>query len=90
MSEIDESAAVVELTKVHDELKVLALTLSSVRVIDPHELSKELNDHISKIRPFLERSQELFDKQPELLEDINHLAHTCLKMAVLREGLEKK
>lgn len=77
-----------QLTAVKEELKVLAISLSSVRVIDPHEMSKELNDHTAKIRPFLLEAHKLSSKENDLLEEINHLAQTCLKMAEVRQRFE--
>lgn len=77
-----------QLAAVKEELKVLAIALSSVRVIDPHEMSKELNDHLAKIRPFLLETHMLSSKENDLLEEINHLAQTCLKMAEVRQRFE--
>lgn len=77
-----------QLAAVHEELKVLAISLSSIRVIDPHEMSKELNDHIANTRTLILESPKLSAKESKLLEEINELAQTCIKMAKVRRSLE--
>ncbi|PVH15691.1 uncharacterized protein CXQ87_003537 [Candidozyma duobushaemuli] len=77
-----------QLAAVHEELKVLAISLSSIRVIDPREMSKELNDHIANTRTLISESHKLSAKERKLLEDINDLAQTCIKMVRVRRRLE--
>lgn len=77
--------AIKELTEIHENLKVIAVALSSIRVIDPHELKKEVNNQTARIRQCTSNFSLSTLEEGELLEKIGDLAQTCLHMILLRK-----
>lgn len=88
MPEISNLESIEELERTQEALKVLAVSLSSIRTIDAHELSKELNEQIYRARPYMEGRATSSKNEQQLIDDINHLAQTCLQMIRVRENLE--